>query len=119
MIDELEYNLIVAEELGPKIKGDTFAKAAGLFRDDQFVRAISQGAVSILDDKLKNAIFGAYAGIGELKQLTTASIYQTARDHTQGGTNSQVIKCLAMLPDMLQETRNLLLSFLGGDVEHE
>jgi len=39
MIDELEYNSIVADRL-PKMIAGTFSRVAGLFRDEQFERAI-------------------------------------------------------------------------------
>jgi hypothetical protein len=55
LIDELEFNSAVAE--------DSARPHYCPFLDDQFRRAIQEGAISTLDPTLKNAILDAYAAM--------------------------------------------------------
>jgi len=52
LIDELEFNTVVAGEYGCA------------FLDNEFQRAIREGVISTLKDELKGAILDAYAAIG-------------------------------------------------------
>jgi hypothetical protein len=84
-----------------------------LFRDDQFVRAISQGAISVLKDDLRKSLIKAYAAIGEAKQLTSGSIVSGWKDDMNTGLPTQVANCAKGLPGILNQSLSHLLSFLG------
>ncbi len=62
LIDELEFNKVVA--------GETSAptKVGCLFKEEQFLRATAAGSISILQDALKQKILVAYRMMGKANQ---------------------------------------------------
>lgn len=69
VINELEFNLTVMKYPAQQQRGCPF-------RDDQFSRAISEGALWTLDDDLKDAVNEAYFAIGRANQWVLAEIEQ-------------------------------------------
>jgi hypothetical protein len=62
LVDELEFNAVVAEQYGC------------LFLDNEFQRAIREGAIATLKEDLKRAILDAYVAIGAAnRDLSTLS----------------------------------------------
>ena len=94
LIDELEFNTVVAGEYGC------------LFLDNEFRRAIREGAIATADESLKNAILAAYVATGKANLcLSTLSPSQ------QGDINRSVQAAKPRIEKALQ----LLLQFLGSE----
>lgn len=65
LVDELEFNRIVAANNGTDVLGCTF-------RDEQFKRAIAAGSIAILVDDVKNALTAAYVAMGSANNFLGA-----------------------------------------------
>jgi hypothetical protein len=65
LIDELEFNVVVSQH-------GTSAGVGCLFLDDQFRRAIREGAIATLVDDLKQVILEAYRAMGSANQAISA-----------------------------------------------
>ncbi len=66
LVDELEFNAVVAEQQND-------SEAGCLFMDDHFRRAIASGVLSIMQEELKQALLLAYALIGKANQCFSAA----------------------------------------------
>ena len=104
LIDELEFNLAVAKQVG------STDAVCGLM-DAQFKRAIQQGAVSLLQDELRLSILAAYVAIGRANQAVEA--YQRVPHGTSlgGTTEARTATQAVILP--VEAARCKLLEFLG------
>lgn len=71
LIDELEFNLRVSDRPIDDEPGCAF-------QDEQFRRAIREGAISVLDEELKRAIIEAYVLMGRANQVNS-SVLNTPR----------------------------------------
>jgi hypothetical protein len=74
LLDELDYNLIVARDTAPE-NDLTVAELQALgflFRDMQMERVIREGVLSILDPDLANAICAAYGAVSRANEFTRA-----------------------------------------------
>lgn len=65
LIDELEFNVVVTQH-------GTHAGVGCLFLDEQFRRAIREGAIAMLVDDLKRVILEAYRLMGSANQAISA-----------------------------------------------
>lgn len=75
LIDELDFNATVAHYKTPDIHGC-------LFYSDQFKRAISEGAVALLNEDLRKAILEAYVAIGRANEHIAAAASQNPSQQT-------------------------------------
>jgi len=117
MIDELEYNACTARQARTRSGsyGTSLHRVVGHFRDEEFGRAIATGAISILNDELRESLLTTYAAIGELKELIAAITHQSNRDAAGGYVDGQVREVLRTLPEVIMATHDLLLGFLGRE----
>src|SRR6185437_6815882 len=73
LIDEPEYNSVVAKRnLSHRAPGGRGAQ----FLEVQFLRAISLGSISLLQDELKGKILAAYAAMDRANKLVAAEIQE-------------------------------------------
>jgi hypothetical protein len=94
LIDELEFNTVVAGANGCP------------FLDNEFRRAISEGAISTVKDDLKGAILDAYAAIGNAnRSLSTLSPM----------FNSTIHKNIDAAKPKIERARGELLQFLRSE----
>ncbi len=92
--DELEFNTVVVGEYGC------------LFSENEFHRAIREGAIATLTEDLKRAILDAYAGIGAAnRNLSTLSPMFSSTIH----------KSIDAAKPKIEKAREELLRFLRSE----
>jgi HNH endonuclease len=69
LLNELEFNSVVSSRV-------TLQERGCLFKDQQFDRAIQQGAIWVLDDDVKAVVLAAYAAIGRANNLLSVEWQQ-------------------------------------------
>ncbi len=69
LIDELEFNIAVAEA---ESQGDLGCQ----FLDAQFLRAIQHGSIAILKDDVRTAVIDAYRAMGSANPAIAAALQQ-------------------------------------------
>jgi hypothetical protein len=107
--DEIEYNLEVADE--------TVAGEYGCpFGDQQFLRAIHTGSISLLASELKQLIIGAYVLVGKTNTLSVAAARKSAggvaRSYS-GTAGSSPYPSAQEAEKLLRLAHQELLRFLG------
>lgn len=106
LIDELEFNLAASRQ-------QTGNEPGCPFQDAQFLRATREGAISVLDERLKQSIIEAYIQMGLANQSIT-SVLNTPR-----GTNlwhpGAAQKLSAEAGPYINDAKERLLMFLSGD----
>ena len=105
LIDELEFNLKVTEYSAPNEIGCLFQQA-------QFLRAINEGAISILIEELKFQILEAYTAIGTANQLILSAISQPLGNSRSTALNSAQTKILEAKPK-IESAKKELIKFLS------
>jgi hypothetical protein len=112
LVDEIEYNLAVAHCVREGADGCPF-------RDEQFLRAIHTGSISLLATELKSAIIDAYVAVGRANTLTVAAARKTAggvaHSYSSGG-HSSPSEAASEAEERLQGAHQRLLRFLGHGV---
>jgi hypothetical protein len=103
LIDELEFNSIVAAE------GD-FNKQGCKFHELQFLRAIHEGSISLLRDEIKKPLLEAYREMGA---ANTALDGKFARGTAEASNDAQFR--IANASGKIQVARTELLKFLTSD----
>ena len=66
LIDELEFNYKVAQKVNTEDQGC-------LFHEHQFLRAINDGSIAILQDAIRDAILNAYVAMGAANAIIKAA----------------------------------------------
>lgn len=108
LIDELEFNSVVAQI------GDVQNRGCR-FREEQFLRAIHEGSISILRDEIRGVLLDAYREIGSANKLLEETIMQERGSHSWGGSVRELGTVnLSVLPK-IQTARNALLKFLSNE----
>ncbi len=69
LMDELDFNRIVAKQ----------PEHGALFLNSQFLRAIQEGMISILQEELKKSILNAYVTMDRYNQLISAMLNESAK----------------------------------------
>jgi hypothetical protein len=105
LIDELDFNLVVAQQPPDSEPGC-------MFLDDQFRRAIKEGAISVLQDSLKRSLLEAYAAMGRANQITT-SVLNTPRG-TQLWKPAGAHEASRAAISKIEAAKKELLEFLSG-----
>lgn len=108
LIDELEFNLRVSEHTEPDALGC-------LFLEEQFRRAIREGAIATLKDELKIAILDAYAAIGRANQRISSVIMQEPETNPWAHAVNLARESVKVAAPQISEARNALLHFLGSE----
>ncbi len=106
MIDELEFNERLSQKTDPKELGC-------LFLDNQFHKAINEGAISILVDELKNLIIEAYAAIGLSNQSILSALTQPLGNSRSTLKNSAQDN-IRLSQEKIKKAKDELLTFLSG-----
>jgi hypothetical protein len=108
LIDELEFNLVVTWYPTQRDWGC-------LFQDEQFRRAISEGAIATLEESLKRTILDAYVAMGRASQRVLAEIGQDARSRALGHASGLAQRAITDAIPKIQEAHRQLLEFLGHE----
>jgi len=77
LMDELEFNRMVIEGSPEKNRG-------ALFQQTQFMRAVHEGMIAILLEKLKTSILEAYVSMSRANQHILAEVNQDVKMQFQG-----------------------------------
>lgn len=109
LIDELEFNWIVSQHINPDALGCPFL-------EEQFRRAIREGAIATVKDQLKTAILEAYAAIGRANNQISGIMVHGPGSEPWGNAVNQARKCLIEAAPQISAARDALLSFLGSEV---
>jgi hypothetical protein len=104
LIDELEFNNVVCG-----------GRRGALFGDEQFRRAIAQGAIALLEPTLKISILNAYASTSRANQCILAEIHQDARSKTVPWASDAAQNAIAEASPKIGKALNELLGFLSSD----
>lgn len=108
LIDELEFNGRVAQHLTSDAQGC-------LFQNEQFQRAIREGAVATLVEELKSAILEAYVRMGSANQLISAAwIHPRGSNPWAEGVNEAQRRIFEAGPK-IEEAKVALLQFLSSE----
>lgn len=103
LLGELEYNLEV---------GNTYGSHEGQYRDQEFSKAISKAAFSVLSEEARKSINQAYIAISKAQGCVTRYIGCTTMMEKADASNDVVNSRLAALP-LIQLAFNELRLFLG------
>jgi len=108
MIDELEFNAAVAKCATHEVQGC-------LFLDEQFRRAIEEGAVALVRDELKCQFIEAYVAIGRVNQHILAVMpHEKGVNPWAEGVNRAQRSITDAAPKIIG-ARDALLAFLGTE----
>lgn len=105
MIDELEYNLVVAKLLGTPDIGARFL-------DHQFLRAVSMGSISVLDDETKRVLYEAYRHVSLANGRVERAMNATQRGERNSAEN-EAQNYVRGVPIYVERALARLLSFVG------
>ena len=105
LIDELEFNRIVANSSGANDHGCAFL-------DDQFRRAIREGSVATMAEDLKKVILEAYVAIGRANR-DVAAVVSGSKEWAEASNKAadSIIKAKPMIDTAQQK----LLDFLSSE----
>jgi len=108
LIDELEFNLRVGQYTEPDNLGC-------LFLDEQFRRAICEGAIAALKDELKPAILEAYAAVGRANQQISGITMHAPSSDAWANAVNLARKSLKEAAPKIFAASDALLRFLGSE----
>ena len=106
LIDELEFNLGVSENA-------TYDSLGCLFLDEQFRRAIKDGAIATLDEDLKKSILGAYRVIGRANEKIRGAMASFGPGSIDA--RNDALRALQETTLPIGKARDALLQFLSSD----
>jgi hypothetical protein len=106
LLNELEFNQVVA-------KHTSFNEAGCCFKDEQFERAIRQGAIWSVDESVKSPVLEAYTIMGRVNTLVVAAWNQAPNARTSGLVQSPIVQALTDAGPKINEAREALERFLG------
>jgi hypothetical protein len=104
LIDELEFNATVASVRD-------YREQSCRFHDQQFLRAIHEGSISLLRDTIRTLILEAYRAMGAANGAMEKVIHQQNIEQAVGGAKLAID---AALPK-IQAAKKELLKFLSHD----
>ncbi len=105
LIDELAYNSQVAK------LAET--KRGAVFMDEQFRRAVSEGAIALLADPLRDSILAAYAALSRANNCILAEVSQVTRDRGEGHKEAAAREAVVDAGKKMESTSAELMRFLG------
>jgi hypothetical protein len=112
LVDELEFNLIVASK-------DSNQEIGCLFREFQFSRALDEGAISILHTELKKCLINAYIAMGAANQVISNKISASdGRKSVCTSASNDLTSRLSQCKNMIQDAHEKLLTFLGHEQDN-
>jgi HNH endonuclease len=108
LIDELEFNVAVAQHISADLQGC-------LFMDDQFRKAIDAGAIAIVKDDLKHSLIEAYRVIGRANQHIKGIMHHQVNSEGWATAVQRASKSIHEVSAPLVTARNALLEFLRSE----
>jgi hypothetical protein len=110
LIDELEFNMAVG------ITSQGKAEDRGCtFLDDQFRRAMHDGAIALLDERLKQAVLRAYTAIGRANQHIQAIMIHGPDTNEWAGATNRAAYSTNLALEHIKGAHRELLKFLSRD----
>ena len=109
LIDELEFNLKVSQHTHGDVLGC-------LFLEEQFRRAIREGAIATLKDELKTVILDAYIAMGRANQQIAGIMNHGPNTDAWGEAMNRARKSVTDTTQRISKARDALLRFLGSEV---
>jgi len=109
LIDELEFNLRVAQHTEPNALGC-------LFLEEQFRRAIREGAIATLKEEIKTAILDAYTAMGQANQYISGIMMHQPDGNAWAGPVNRARKSVMDAAQAISTARDALLLFLSSEV---
>lgn len=109
LVDEVEFNLAAVKA------GD---RSGCPLRDEQLLRAIRTGSLSLLAQDLKGAIYEAYVAVGHASLMRQAAVTKRAggASHSvSGSAPSDPAGAVRRCEELLREAHSQLLGFLGHE----
>jgi len=107
LIDELEFNADVAQHSSHDVHGC-------LFREEQFGRAIREGAIATVNEELKRQILDAYVAIGRANQHIMSVMAQEPRGGGWAAASNRAADSITKTGPKIETARRTLLEFLSG-----
>jgi len=107
LVDEIEFNACVAHSADADSPGCSF-------RQNEFDRAIREGAVAILHDDLKRSVLDAYVAIGSAEHSLHMLRSQTDTMH-QNRSRQECAERIKKVAERCKAARASLLQFLGHE----
>lgn len=109
LMDELEFNKMVAECSKEPKPGES--RRGALFQDSQFLRAIQEGMISILQESLKQSILKVYATISRANQHILAEVNQdekTRQGESMINARNAITEAASLIDPAYDELRKFL-----------
>jgi hypothetical protein len=107
LVDELEFNKMVVE-CSPE------QKRGALFQNDQFLRAVQEGMIAILQENLKTSLLKAYAAISRANQHILAEVNQTVEMISRGTAAIKAREAIADARPLIDTASSELARFLAS-----
>jgi hypothetical protein len=108
LIDELEFNMVVSQQ-------STASDLGCLFLDEQFRRAIREGAISVLNEDLKQLIIEAYVAMGNANQLIYAMSQIPRGSNNWLASGQDASNRVAQARDKIQTAKEELIQFFASE----
>jgi hypothetical protein len=109
LIDELDFNSTVAEVA----KG--WQSQGCKFQDQQFLRAIHEGSVSLLRDNIRELLLEAYRATGQANAALDAKNFNPIFSDTWTTAKEEAQRLITEARSKITTTRNELLKFLSTE----
>ncbi|MGA2259769.1 MAG: hypothetical protein ABSG53_34260, partial [Thermoguttaceae bacterium] len=90
-------------------------KRGALFQNAQFLRAVQEGMVAILEESLKKSILQAYASISRANQHILAEVNQDVKMQFQGSATMRAQNAIAETVPLIDAAHKELVRFLMSD----
>ncbi len=109
LIDELEFNIVVAKYSSSEDQGC-------LFLDEQFRKATREGAIATLQDRLKQSILEAYVAMGRTNQRIAGAVIHMIGSNPWAENANAVTRAISQASPKIVAARDALLQFLSSEI---
>lgn len=106
LVDELEFNKMV-------VARSTETDRGALFQETQFLRAIHEGMVAILNETLKESVLRAYVAISRANQHIHAEVNQDVKMKIQGTSTMKASDAVKAAAPLIDDAHRELIRFLS------
>jgi len=107
MIDELEFNAVAVRQLPGGV--------VSFLCDDQFKRAMKEGAISTLNEELKKSVLEAYAAIGRANLASTRASNHAPFTGEGRDSSNDARRLLQEAEPYISQAHQELLVFLSAE----
>jgi hypothetical protein len=108
LVDELEFNIEVSKHTARDVQGC-------LFMDEQFKRAIQQGAIAILEENLKQVLIEAYRIIGRANQHVLSAMQHEVESEPWARAVNRASTSISDAKDHLIYAHDALIRFVKSE----